>query len=128
MSSKQEPQPRALVVDDDEVAVDHLVLLLKKMGFMVETAPDGFAALHLCQSGTFDVIVCDVRMPKLSGLSFLTNLGRTKNATSRVVMISAFDDNSIRDQALASGAAAYLVKPIGAEELRDAVGGVNYKP
>ncbi len=63
-------------------------------------------------------------MPRLSGLSLLSNLGQTQNADSRVVMISAFDDSSLRRQALASGASVYLVKPVTMAMLRDAVGEV----
>ena len=128
MSSQKDPQPRALVVDDDEAAVEHVALVLQKLGFFVERAVDGLDALRLCHMGKFDVIVCDVRMPRLSGLSFLSNLGHTQNATTRVVMISALDDNAIRNQALASGASAYLVKPLDAQDLQDAVGEMNYKP
>jgi CheY-like chemotaxis protein len=61
-------------------------------------------------------------MPRLSGLSLLTNLGQTPNAETRIVMISALDDDSLRKQALASGASAYLVKPLTEDMLRDAMG------
>ena len=121
MSSSQSPQPRALVVDDDEAAVDQVTQVLHKMGFAVEQAADGLDALKRCQAGRFDIVVCDVRMPRLSGLSFLSNLGGTQNATTEVIMISALDDNAIRNQALSSGASAYLVKPIAVQELRDAI-------
>ena len=127
MASKKNPQPRALVIEDDDVFADHLALLMQKMDFIVEISHDGLDALGRCQSHRFDVIVCDVRMPRLSGLSFLSNLRQTLNATTRVVMISALDDNAIRDQSLASGAAAYLVKPIHAQDLRGAIGELNFK-
>ncbi len=117
-----DPQLRALVIDDDETVVDQVTQVMHKMGFTVERSMDGLDALGRCQSNRFDVIVCDVRMPRLSGLSFLSNLGHTLNSATRVVMISALDDNAIRNQALASGAYVYLVKPIAMQELRDAVG------
>ena len=117
-----DPQLRALVIDDDETVIDQVTQVMHKMGFAVERSIDGLDALGRCQSNRFDVIVCDVRMPRLSGLSFLSNLGNTLNGTTKVIMVSALDDNAIRNQALASGASAYLVKPIVTQDLRDAVG------
>jgi DNA-binding response OmpR family regulator len=114
-------KPRSLVVDDDETIIDHVTYVLRQSGFDVEQAFDGLDALRRCQSARYDLIVCDVRMPRLSGLSLLSNLAQTQNADSRVVMISAIDDSALRKQALASGASVYLVKPLSAEALRAAV-------
>lgn len=122
MSDKNHPQPRALVVDDDETVIEQVTQVMHKMGFAVERSINGLDALRRCQAARFDVVICDVRMPRLSGLSFLSNLAYTPNAQSKVIMISALDDHSIRSQALASGASAYLVKPIVAQVLRDAIG------
>jgi DNA-binding response OmpR family regulator len=122
MPSEQNPQRRALVVDDDDTVVEHVTQVLHKMAFAVDCAVDGLDALERCHSNRFDVIICDIRMPRLSGLSFLSNLGKTLNATARVIMISGLDDNVIRNQVLSSGASMYLVKPIAAQDLRDAIG------
>lgn len=127
MSATNNPQPSALVVDDDETIIDQVTQVMHKMGFAVERSFDGLDALKRCQSNRFDVVVCDVRMPRLSGLSFLSNLVYTPNAESKVIMISAIDDHAIRRQALASGAFAYLVKPIATQVLRDAIGNINFK-
>ena len=113
---------RALVVDDDETFVDHISYLMHKMGYAVERSFDGLDALKRCQSSRFDIVICDVRMPRLSGLSFLSNLSRATDAMPKCIMVSAIDDNSLRRQALASGASAYLIKPIEAQALSDAVG------
>jgi DNA-binding response OmpR family regulator len=61
----------------------------------------------------------------MSGLSLLDNLRNTQNAVTRVVMISAHEDPDARRQAMASGAAAYLVKPLNARELVEAIAGPN---
>ena len=118
---------RALVIDDDETIVEQVTQVMRKMGFAVENSLDGLDALGRCQSSRFDVILCDVRMPRLSGLSFLSNLANTRNAKTKVIMISALDDNAIRNQSLTSGASAYLVKPIAAQDLRDAIGNLSGK-
>ncbi len=122
MATSKKTRLRALVVDDDETVTDHVTQLLHRMDFTVEQSFDGLDALRRCQSARYDVVLCDVRMPRLSGLSLLTNLGQTVNAETRIVMISALDDVSLRKQALASGASAYLVKPLTDEMLRDALG------
>ncbi|MEQ1515942.1 MAG: response regulator [Usitatibacteraceae bacterium] len=115
-------KPGALVIEDDEAVAEHVAQVLRKMGYDVEYSLDGLDALRVCQAGSFDVIICDVRMPRLSGISFLSNLGKTASAGAKVIMISALDDNSIRNQSLALGATAYLVKPLVVQELRDAIG------
>lgn len=114
---------RALVVDDDEAAIEHVTSVLHRLDFDVEQSFDGLDALRRCQSSSFDIIVCDVRMPRLSGLSLLTNLRNTRNSGTRVVMISALEDPSIRRQALATGASAYLVKPLTGPALVQAITG-----
>ncbi|HEX4859134.1 MAG TPA: response regulator [Usitatibacteraceae bacterium] len=115
------PQIRALVIDDEETSVEQLCAVLGKLGFATEVARDGLDGLQRCQTERYDVIFCDVRMPRLSGLSFLTNLARSVNALTRVVMVTALDDASIRRQALQSGASAYLVKPLDGRELVEAI-------
>ena len=122
MSSEQNLQRRALVVDDDDTVVEHVTQVQHKMGFAVDYAVDSLDALESCHSSRFDVIVCDIRMPCLSGLSFLSNLGKTLNTTTRVIMISGLDNNAIRKQVLSSGASVYLTKPITTQDLRDAIG------
>lgn len=112
---------RALVVEDEETSIEQVTQVLRTLGFAVDVVRDGLDALARCQSMRYDLIVCDVRMPRLSGLSVLSNISGTRNAATRVVMISALDDDSIRRQALASGAAAYLVKPVTTEMLEVAL-------
>ena len=126
MASPDDLTLRALVVDDDETFIDHITYLMHKMGYAVERSFDGLDALKRCQSSRFDIVICDVRMPRLSGLSFLSNLSRATDAMPKCIMVSALDDNSLRRQALATGASAYLVKPIEAQALRDAVGAPKF--
>lgn len=129
MANGKKTKLRALVVDDDETVTDHVTQLLHRMGFAVEQSFDGLDALRRCQSVRYDIVLCDVRMPRLSGLSLLTNLGQTPNADTRIVMISALDDDALRKQALASGASAYLIKPLTVEMLREALGdGIVFEP
>ena len=128
MSTTSKPQPHALVVDDDETFVDQVTYAMHQLGFTVETSFDGLDALKRCQSSRFDIVLCDVRMPRLSGLSFLSNLARTSEPIPKVIMVSALDDNAIRRQTLATGASAYLVKPVASQFLKDAIDAALAKP
>ena len=116
-------QKRALVVDDDSTMVEYVSAVLRRAGFQVETAGDGMTALEMCRASHFDAVVCDVRMPKLSGNSFLKNLRLTPESNCRVVLLSAMDDQTIRREALAAGAVAYLVKPASSKAIIEAVSG-----
>ena len=116
-------QKRALVVDDDSAMVEYVSALLRRVGFQVETAGDGMTALEMCRASHFDAVVCDVRMPKLSGNSFLKNLRLTPESNCRVVLLSAMDDEAIKREALAAGAVAYLVKPASGKAIIEAVCG-----
>lgn len=80
-------------------------------------------ALEMCRASHFDAVVCDIRMPKLSGNSFLKNLRLSPESNCRVVLLSAMDDQTIKREALAAGAVAYLVKPASRKAIIEAVSG-----
>ena len=112
----------ALVVDDDEVIRLYVVSILTKLGFEVKTAPDGMAALHMCELDIFDLVICDMRMPKLSGISFLKNVRlRSPGSADRIIFVSSVDDPSVKRESLESGAQDYLVKPISTAILTKAI-------
>ena len=118
-------QKRALVVDDDSTLVEYVSAVLRRAGYQVETADNGLTALEMYRASTFDAVVCDIRMPKLPGTSFLKNLRLTPQSTCRVVLLSAMDDQTIRREAMEAGAVAYLVKPASSKAILEAVSGVS---
>ena len=77
------------------------------------------------RANPYDAVVCDIRMPKLSGNSFLKNLRLNAESTCRVVLLSAMDDQTIRREALEAGAVAYLLKPASSKAIIEAVTGVS---
>ena len=112
----------ALLVEDDQTQIEYFSNLLERLGYVVSIAADGMEALALCQASAFDLIVTDVRMPRLNGISFIRNaLKFSSHLPPRIVVITAMDDRVIRRDALEAGAAACLVKPISAADfaLRD---------
>ena len=124
-TATNEAQKRVLVVDDDSTMVEYVSAVLRREGYQVEIAADGMTALEMYRAGAFDAVVCDVRMPKLSGISFLKNLRLTANPACRVVLLSAMDDQNIRREAMDAGAVAYLVKPALSKAIIEAVSGIS---
>ncbi len=97
-----------------------MVRFLQRCGYGVESAGNGTDALFLFESQDFDAMICDVRMPGLSGPELLPRvLARDPNLA--VLMLSAVNDAPTAANVLAGGAIDYLVKPIELRTLQDAV-------
>jgi two-component system, chemotaxis family, chemotaxis protein CheY len=112
----------ALVVDDDLTMVEYIARVLRRTGYDVHEAHDGMAALDICRAKRFDVIICDIRMPRLNGISFLRNLRRMDtHAKTPVIFASNLDDRSVRQEALSAGAEGVLLKPLSLQSIVDAL-------
>jgi two-component system response regulator AtoC len=107
---------RVLVVDDEENIRLVLRTLLKKNGYDVEVADSGEAALGLVDSFGPDVILTDVRMPKMSGLDLLATL-KAKNALATVIVMSAYGSIDLALEAIKAGAYDYVAKPFKPDEV-----------
>jgi two-component system response regulator MprA len=110
------PRERVLVVDDDPPLLRMLARTLGAEGFEVEVAPDGGAALAAAERALPDVIVLDVGLPGIDGLSVCRRL-RAKGLSTPVLMLTARDAVPDRVAGLEAGADDYLVKPFATEEL-----------
>jgi two-component system response regulator MprA len=107
---------RVLVVDDEPAVRESLDRALRLEGFDVELASDGDEALRRVGQSGPDVVVLDVLMPGLDGLS-VCRLLRTAGIRTPVLMLTARDAVSDRVAGLDAGADDYLVKPFALEEL-----------
>jgi len=114
------PLARILVVDDDESIRVAMVRFLQRCGYGVESAGNGADALTLFEQHTFDAMICDVRMPGLSGPELLPHV-LAHDPNLAVLMLSAVNDAPTAAHVLAGGAVDYLVKPIELRTLQDAV-------
>jgi putative nucleotidyltransferase with HDIG domain len=111
---------RLLVVDDEEPIRTAISRFLRSCGYDVEAAGSGSDALELLGREKFVLMLCDIRMPGMTGLTLLDHA--TANDTElAVVMLSAVNDATTATDALAKGAYDYLVKPVELPDLRDAV-------
>jgi two-component system response regulator AtoC len=107
---------RLLIVDDEEGMRHMLSLMLERHGFTVSTAADGAAALERLGAGDIDIVLSDVRMPGMDGLTLLDKLREVKSPVI-VIMMSAFVDLDTAIEALKRGAADYVSKPFKPDEV-----------
>jgi len=102
---------RVVVADDQAVMLEALVQLLAVAPDIevVGTARDAVAALSVCEETAPDVALLDVRMPYGGGAAVASSI-RALGLDTRIVAISAFDDDTTRDHMTAAGATAYVLK------------------
>ena len=105
-----------LIVDDEEEMRHMLSVLLRKEGYKPEVAKDGVEALEKIEKTLFDVVLCDIRMPRMDGLEFLGEIHK-RHVESLVIMMSAYGTVDIAIEAMKRGAADYINKPIKPDEI-----------
>jgi len=109
---------RALVVEDDPDIVELVVHYLRGDGWAVETASDGRAALERLHAEAFQLLVLDLQLPGMDGLSICADVRRDKRTRDLpVVMLTARGDEADRVVGLEVGADDYVVKPFSPKEL-----------
>jgi two-component system, OmpR family, response regulator RegX3 len=106
---------RILVVDDEAAIVDAVSYALEEEGFEVASAGDGAAALAELESGDVDLVVLDLRLPKLSGIE-VCRRARAKSSVP-IIMLTARDAEVDRVHGLEIGADDYVTKPFSMAEL-----------
>jgi DNA-binding NtrC family response regulator len=107
----------AVLIADDETEMRELLLdAVAEAGHRVAGAADGAAALSLLRAGTFDVVVTDVQMPKLDGLSLLRCV-RAESPETEVIIMTNHGEIAQVVAAMKGGASDYLAKPFQADDL-----------
>lgn len=109
-------KPRILLIDDDKTALDGLVRILSRDGYPVAGALSGYEALNFLSRKTFDIIVTDMKLPGMGGLSLIHEL-RKKEEPVAIVVITAYSSVKTAVEAIKCGADDYLTKPVNVEEL-----------
>ena len=107
---------RLLVAEDERAISDFLVRGLTENGYAVDLAEDGRVALDLASSFDFDLILLDILLPQIDGLTVCRRL-REQQVKTPILMLTALDAVDDRVKGLDSGADDYLVKPFAFEEL-----------
>jgi two-component system OmpR family response regulator/two-component system response regulator QseB len=107
---------RILLVEDDPELGDGLTVGLRQEGLAVDWLKDGNSADQALQSESFDLVVLDLGLPRLSGMEVLTR-ARSRGQTMPVLILTARDATGDKVSGLDAGADDYLVKPINLDEL-----------
>lgn len=123
MSENESPPPaarRVVVAEDESLIRLDIVETLRDNGFdVVGEAGDGERAVELAMELRPDLVVMDVKMPKLDGISAAEQL--TKNHIAPVVLLTAFSQKELVERATEAGALAYVVKPFTPSDLLPAI-------
>ena len=111
---------RILVVDDEESMREFLRIMLEKEGHVVATAEDGEAGLHQAMDRGADLVISDIRMPRLDGVGLLTGL-REHGLETPVILVTAYASRDAAIQAMKQGAFDYITKPFKIDEIRPVI-------
>ena len=107
---------RILIAEDDTIIADGLSRSLRQGGYAVDWAPNGMDADTALLTGSYDLLILDIGLPKLSGLEVLKRI-RTRNSQLPVLILTALDGTGDRVKGLDLGADDYMVKPFELAEL-----------
>jgi len=111
---------RILVVDDQELARVALLRLLRKHGFQCLEAPNAFRTLELLDRETIDLVLCDIKMPGMDGISLVRTVAH-RIPEIAFVMVSSMDDAEMAMACLREGAYGYVLKPFKNNDILIAV-------
>ncbi|HTJ83343.1 MAG TPA: response regulator, partial [Polyangiaceae bacterium] len=116
MSDGLDERPRVLVVDDEKVIRDMLAEFLGMEGYLVETAEDGLAAVNALERSSFDLVISDLKMPRMGGIALLDAVGKTAPNALTVIM-TGFGTVETAIDAMKRGAYDYVLKPFKLDEV-----------
>jgi len=119
MASPKTPK-NILYVDDEETLRLLVRNQLTSEGYNVEVADDGDTAVEVMSRSPQDLILLDIRMPRMSGIEVLEEL-KKRQIKPRIIMLTAVDDLSVAIQCVKLGANDYLTKPFDLEHLLSAI-------
>ena len=107
---------RILVVDDDRGMQDVLDIMLSRAGYKVATADDGAVALDIIGKKKFDLVITDLKMPRVDGIDLLKGIKETAPGTA-VILLTAFASGETALAAMREGAYDYVEKNFNVEDL-----------
>ena len=111
---------RILIVDDEETIRLALRKFLRSRGYEVEIAAAGDQALQILDRESFSLMLCDVRMPGMTGVQLVPK-ARERDEDLAIIMLTAVNDAATATEVLSSGATDYLMKPVELADLQQAV-------
>ena len=113
-------KPHILVIDDEQRIRDSCRMVLRSMGFTVETASDGLKGLDLIEEKHFDILLLDLMMPNMSGFDVLSRV-RDIDPDTVVIVITGYATLEHSIEAMKKGAFDFIPKPFTPDQLRAVV-------
>ena len=102
---------RILIVEDEKLLNEAYELVLKREGYETYCAFNGEEALHVFNKAKPNLVLLDLRMPKVDGVEFLKRLNPAKNhPDTKILIFSNYDDQHEIDEAFKHGATSYILK------------------
>ena len=111
------PNIRLLIIEDNPAIVENMTDFLESKGYVLDFAMDGIGGLHLALTQEYDVIVLDLMLPGMDGITLCRKLRREADKQVPVIMLTARDTLDDKLLGFESGADDYLVKPFALKEL-----------
>ena len=113
---------RILIAEDSELNFEMLAEYFSIGGHELSWARDGDQAITSLEGGNFDLLLLDLHMPRVDGLTVLKWLREAREKSEmKAIVLTADDSKGIRDESLALGAAAFLTKPLDLKQLATAI-------
>ena len=112
-----------LILDDEEIVCTRLKPALEKDGFRIETLTDSRLAKERLEEKRYDIVVTDLKMAELDGLSILRFI-KDKWPETRVIIISGFATVDVTREAFQAGVRDVIAKPFKISQLKDLIGRV----
>jgi response regulator RpfG family c-di-GMP phosphodiesterase len=116
MTSPHDERPRVLIVDDEKFIRDILADFLGMEGYVVRTAEDGAAALNELSHARYDMVISDLKMPRMGGIELLAAIANAA-PTALTVIMTGFGTVETAIDAMKRGAYDYILKPFKVEEV-----------
>jgi two-component system chemotaxis response regulator CheY len=109
---------KILVVDDSNSIRDMVSFTLKSSGYQTVEAQDGQDGLSKAQKGTFDLVITDVNMPNMDGITLCQELRKLSNFQyTPILMLTTESSTDMKQRGKAAGATGWLVKPFNPDKL-----------
>ena len=106
-----------LVIDDERSMREFLSIMLEREGYSVVTKDNGNDALEFINKNKYDLIITDIKMPKISGIEILRE-SMALHPNTPVIMITAFASTEVAVEAMKLGAYDYITKPFNVDEIK----------
>jgi CheY-like chemotaxis protein len=115
---------KILVVDDSIAIVNSLSTILKVSGYEVDSAFNGSDALRRIHSGEYDIIICDIEMPGITGLDLLGKVRRDYDRELDVILMTGYLDHDYFIEAIRLGASDFIRKPVDTKQIIRSIHGL----